>query len=89
MAAASLALSVCTATGPATMSVASVSACQDSLEPCATKVPSSGGKAREGHQGAERREGPGVLSLHCWEPSGTYVKREKVTVPLKARAQRS
>lgn len=38
MAAPSLVPSACTAGGPATTSVVSVSACQDSLEPCATKV---------------------------------------------------
>lgn len=37
MAVPSLVPSACTAAGPATMSVASVSACQDSPEPCATK----------------------------------------------------
>lgn len=37
MAAPSLVPSACTAGGPATTSVAFVSACQDSLEPCATK----------------------------------------------------
>lgn len=37
MAAPSPVPSACTAAGPATTSVASVNACQDSLEPCATK----------------------------------------------------
>lgn len=46
MAAPSLVLSACTAAGPATTSVASVSACQDSLEPCATKCVLEGTSGR-------------------------------------------
>lgn len=66
MAAPSLVLSACTAGGPAITSVAFVSACQDSLEPCATKVPVTNGEARAGNKGAKRRKGPGILFLCSW-----------------------
>lgn len=46
MAAPSLVPSACTAGGPATTSVVSVSACQDSLEPCATKCVLEGTSGR-------------------------------------------
>lgn len=63
MAAPSLVPSVCTAEGPATISVVSVSACQDSLEPCATKVPVADGARVEGKGAERRKKGLGSLFM--------------------------
>lgn len=89
MAAPSLALSACTAAGPATTSVASVSACQDSLEPCATKVLPTGGVARAGNKGAEGRKDSGSsLPMLLGTEQHVYGMRKKKSLLLKGQAQR-
>lgn len=82
MAAPSLVPSACTAGGPATTSVVSVSACQDTLEPCATKVPATNGAARAGDKGQGEGRVQGVSS----NAAGI---RKQITMLLKGQeAQR-
>lgn len=84
MAVPSLVPSACTAGGPATTSVASVSACQDSLEPCATKVPATTGRGQGREQRGRKKAGQGFSS------SAVGIReKKKITVLLKGQAQRS